>query len=52
LQGKPYDGHGTVIPEIEKQIGVPVKRIFCDAGDKATTRQKAIASRPPGSGAG
>jgi hypothetical protein len=24
LQGKPYDGHplGTVIPEIEKQIGV------------------------------
>ena len=36
LPGKPYDGHtlGTVIPEIEKQIGVSFKRIFCDAGYK------------------
>jgi transposase, IS5 family len=36
LPGKPYDGHtlGTVIPEIAKQIGVSLKRIFCDAGYK------------------
>jgi IS5 family transposase len=36
LPGKPYDGHtlGTVIPEIEKQIGVSLKRIFWDAGYK------------------
>jgi IS5 family transposase len=38
LQGQAlrYDGHtlGTVIPEIEKQIGVSLKRIFCDAGYK------------------
>jgi transposase, IS5 family len=36
LPGKPYDGHtlGTVIPEIEKQIGVSLERIFCDAGYK------------------
>lgn len=36
LPGKPYDGHtlGTVIPEIEQQIGVSLKRIFCDAGYK------------------
>jgi transposase, IS5 family len=34
LPGKPYDGHtlGTVIPEIERQIGVSFQRIFCDAG--------------------
>jgi transposase, IS5 family len=34
LPGKPYDGDllGTIIPEIEKQIGVSLKRIFCDAG--------------------
>jgi len=36
LPGKPYDGHtlGTVIPEIERQIGVSFQRIFCDAGYK------------------
>src|SRR5205823_1264408 len=36
LPGKPYDGHtlGTVIPEIEKQIGLSLKRVFCDAGYK------------------
>lgn len=36
LPGKPYDGHtlGTVIPEIEKQIGVSLKHVFCDAGYK------------------
>jgi transposase, IS5 family len=36
LPGKPYDGHtlGIVIPDIEKQIGVSLKRIFCDAGYK------------------
>ncbi|MGH8755817.1 MAG: IS5 family transposase [Burkholderiales bacterium] len=36
LPGKPYDGHtlGTVIPEIERQIGVSLQRIFCDAGYK------------------
>jgi IS5 family transposase len=36
LPGKPYDGHtlGTVIPEIETQTGVSLKRIFCDAGYK------------------
>lgn len=36
LPGKPYDGHtlGTVIPEIEQQVGVSLKRILCDAGYK------------------
>jgi hypothetical protein len=28
LPGKPYDA--TVIPEIEKQIGLSLKRVFCD----------------------
>jgi transposase, IS5 family len=36
LPGKPYDGHtlGVVLPEIEKQVGVSLQRIFCDAGYK------------------
>jgi transposase, IS5 family len=34
LPGKPYDGHtlGTIIPEIEKQLGVTLQRIIADAG--------------------
>ncbi len=50
LPGKPYDGHtlGTVIPEIEKQIGVSLKRIFCDAGYKGCTRRSY--SRPRSGG--
>jgi transposase, IS5 family len=36
LPGKPYDGHplGTVIPKIEKQTGISLERVFCDAGYK------------------
>jgi transposase, IS5 family len=36
LPGKPYDGHtlATVIPAIEAQIGVTLKRIIADAGYK------------------
>jgi transposase, IS5 family len=36
LPGKPYDGHtlGTVIPEIEAQLGVTLQRIIADAGYK------------------
>jgi IS5 family transposase len=36
LPGKPYDGHtlGTIIPEIEEQIGVTLQRIIADAGYK------------------
>lgn len=43
LPGKPYDGHtlGTVIPEIERQIGVSLQRIFCDAGYKGHNAQQA-----------
>jgi transposase, IS5 family len=34
LPGKPYDGHtlGTIIPEIEEQLGVTLQRIIADAG--------------------
>ena len=44
---KSYDDHtlATVIPEIEKHVGVPLKRIFCDAATRATTRQLNIASK-------
>jgi hypothetical protein len=36
LPRKPYDGHlhGTIVSEIDKQIGVSLKSIFCDAGYK------------------
>ena len=36
LPGKPYDGHtlATVIPEIEKIVGVTLQRIITDAGYK------------------
>jgi IS5 family transposase len=36
LPGKPYDGHtlGTVIPEIERLVGVTLDRILTDAGYK------------------
>jgi IS5 family transposase len=34
LHGNPYDGHtlATVIPEMERQIGVTLNRVFTDAG--------------------
>jgi IS5 family transposase len=34
LPGNPYDGHtlGTVLPEIEAQIGAPVTRVLADRG--------------------
>jgi transposase, IS5 family len=36
LPGKPYDGHtlGTVLPEIERLLGVNLQRILTDAGYK------------------
>ena len=36
LPGNPYDGHtlGTVLPDLERQIGVNLQRIFADAGYK------------------
>lgn len=46
LPGNPYDGHtlGVVIPEMEKQIGAPIKRVVADKGYRGHNARPNIAS--------